>query len=73
MKPTATDGKCTNCGSADLILAEDFTDYSPCEWNAATQRWAKTHTTTQTFGLEDSVRFFCTECGTQHAAPEELK
>lgn len=70
--PQTISGKCSNCGSADLMLAQDFTDFSPCKWNPDTQTWKPCYTDAQSFDAPDSVRFFCTNCGTQHALPMEL-
>lgn len=70
--PQAINGKCSNCGSADLMLAQDFTDYSPCTWDADSGQWEKSYTDMQASEAHDAVRFFCTECGTQHAVPADL-
>ena len=65
-------GNCANCGASDFILAEDRTDYSPCEYDEDAGTFFATHTDTQNSGAEDSVRFFCTSCGAQHEVPKEL-
>lgn len=64
-------GKCSNCGSDSLTLAEDYTDYSPCECGPD-GKWFKVYTNAQTDESENAVRFFCADCGTPHKVPEEL-
>ena len=70
--PETINGTCSNCGGRDMVLAEDFTTYSPCEWSAE-WGWGTMYTSDrESSGADEAVRFFCTNCGTQHAVPEEL-
>lgn len=71
--PSASSGCCTNCGSGDLMLARDYTAYSPCEYFLETDTWGPLYEDMQAADAPGSVRFFCTECGTQHAVPKELE
>ena len=68
--PTLKDGRCTNCNSRDMVLAEDQTLYSPCEYNG--QTWSRIYTDMQSSEAENAVRFYCAICLTNHAIPEEL-
>ena len=72
--PTTDNGACTCCGSGNMILAEDYTAYSPCTFDADTGKFERNYTGEhEPSGQEDAVRFFCTDCGARHAVPEELK
>ena len=53
------------------MLAEDQTVYTSCEWEDG--KWVKHYSDTQAVDASDSVRFFCTNCGTQHNIPEGLQ
>ena len=66
------DGNCAVCGTSDFILHEDHTEYSTCEWNAATQQFESTFSGSDPSCEEYAVRFFCASCGTGHQVPEEL-
>lgn len=68
--PYTINGCCSNCGDPDLMLAEDHTVYTSCEWEDG--KWVKHYSDTQAFDAPEAVRFFCTSCGTQHNIPEEL-
>lgn len=67
--PELVDNCCSKCGSDSMTLAEDFTRYSPCQF---IDGWQKTYSDMEPSGAEMSVRFFCADCGTQHAVPKEL-
>lgn len=69
--PTA-DGRCTNCGTRDFTLAQDNTEYSPCEWDADSATFSTTYGHTEASCADDAVRFFCAACGAQHMPPEGL-
>lgn len=69
-KPKTKDGRCAHCGSKSMHLARDFTAYSPCAMVA--DKWCTTYVDAQTSQAEDALRFFCADCGTQHAVPVEL-
>lgn len=71
--PTPTvNGCCTTCGASNFILAQDIVEYSPCEWDADSATFATMYTHSETSAADDAVRFFCQDCGTQHAVPEDL-
>lgn len=70
--PVTVNGKCSNCGSTSLTLAQDLTEYMPCEYDEVAQRWNTTYSDLQNSSAEDAVRFFCSDCGTQHQVPEDL-
>ena len=63
--PAATDGKCSKCGSPDMLLAEDRTFYSTVEFEGG--EWVEGCVTEEASSAEDAVRFFCTACGAYHA------
>ena len=68
--PTVTpEGRCSKCGSSDLMLAEDKIEYSPCEFVGKFQR---KFSAMKSPAADDAVRFFCRDCGERHAVPEEL-
>lgn len=69
-RPIAENGLCTNCGSSDMTLAEDKTDYSPCEWKDG--EWVRSYTHEQYDNSVTAVRFFCASCGTPHTVPEKF-
>jgi hypothetical protein len=69
--PTAH-GRCTTCGESDFTLAKDMTEYSPCVWNAENRTFSTVYGHMQESAADDAVRFFCTECGTQHMPPEGI-
>ena len=69
-KPQTKDGHCSHCGSESMMLAKDTTTYSPCE--LVVDKWCTTYKDNQNSEAEDAVRFFCSDCGTQHAVPVEL-
>ena len=66
------DNKCSTCGGNSLTLAEDYTDYSPCECGS-NGKWFRVYVHSQTDKSENAVRFFCADCGTPHKVPKELK
>ena len=66
------DGNCAKCGDSDFTLAEDSTAYGKCDWDVGTKQFVSAYHHTETSGAEDSVRFFCANCGTGHQVPEEL-
>lgn len=68
--PNTIDGRCSNCGAGTLTLAEDQTDYSWCSYEDG--EWTQTYSDQQASTADDAVRFFCPDCGTQHAVPTEL-
>jgi hypothetical protein len=70
LKPV--DGNCANCGASNFFLAQDKTEYSPCEYDEADGTFFTTYRDTQNSEAENSVRFFCTSCGAQHEVPEGL-
>lgn len=70
--PQLNNGKCSACGSSDLLLAEDSTCYSPVAWVAG--KWTRVTTSAPELSEADEpVRLFCTACGVYHEVPEELK
>lgn len=69
--PDLVNNACSACGSADMMLAEDYTKYSPCEHDEK-KGWVPQYTHEQAAEAEDAVRFYCTECGEYHAVPKEL-
>ena len=66
------DGRCTNCGVSDFILAEDHTEYSPCEFDREAKTFSTTYGHTQESEAENAVRFYCANCGTPHMRPDGL-
>lgn len=67
--PEHDNGHCTKCGSEDMMLAEDQTQYSPCEFVGV---WQRRYTDIQASDEDGAVRFFCRDCGASHAVPKEL-
>lgn len=63
---------CAGCGNKNLTLAKDHTQYSPSEFNTTTCKWEATYNSTEELDGEDSIRFFCPNCGEYHEVPEEL-
>ena len=70
MLPKPVDGKCHECGSADLILCEDMTRYTPVRLVGV--GWELDGEYLEHTNAENSVRLMCTECGEYHAVPKEL-
>lgn len=69
--PTA-DGKCTQCGDSDFLLAKEIIEYSPCVWDEKSRTFSTVYGHTEDSGADDAVRFFCTSCGEYHMPPEGL-
>lgn len=65
--------RCSKCGGQNMTLAKDRTSYSRCSFDEDEQKWVEEFSDTQDSDAEDSVRFFCADCGTRHEIPEELK
>jgi hypothetical protein len=68
--PKTKDGLCSKCGSPDMQLVEDRLRYSSCFFEEG--KWKSWPGGDDPSGGEDSVRFFCPECGEYHEVPEEL-
>ena len=64
---------CSQCGGSDMRLAQDRTAYSKASFDVETGKWVTEFMEVQDTDAEDSVRFFCTDCGTGHEVPEELQ
>jgi len=67
------DGKCPVCGSPELMLARDKTEYSPCEWDSEQRKFVGRYSHMEESEAPDAVRFYCTNCGEYMEVPEELK
>lgn len=66
------DGACS-CGSKDLMLAKDQTEYTPVSKNS---EWEHGASYAECLSNEDplgNVRLFCTACGQYFNVPEELE
>lgn len=63
--------QCTACGAAHMMLARDFTEYSPCCFEDGAWHVAYGHI--EPSAADDAVRFFCDSCGEPHDVPTELK
>ena len=70
--PNLDNNRCSVCGSASLILASEFVEYSPLELNEEGELAAGYGHTEANVGPE-SVRCYCAECGEYHQVPEHLK
>jgi hypothetical protein len=68
--PETKDGCCTECGSADLTLAQDTTVYTDCK--LVDGRWQQGDERTEPTDGEESIRLFCPNCGEYFAVPESL-
>lgn len=67
------DGKCANCGSTNMTLAQDQTSYTQCYMHEGVWMDKGTHTEAgDSLDPLGSVRFFCPECGTYHEVPDAL-
>ena len=64
------DGTCTNCKDSNFVLAEDFTEYSPCKWDKDTKTFSTVYGGKEPSIADDAVRFSCAGCGTRHMVPE---
>jgi hypothetical protein len=64
--PEAKDGKCTNCGSDDMVLIEHYSEYNPCTFKDG--EWSRDYMNAEF----ETAKFYCADCGTHHAIPEEL-
>lgn len=68
------EGACAKCGSPDMKLAQDSTDYTNYWFVDGAWRRGKTHTEDMDSGDPlGNVRFFCNRCGEYHEVPEDLE
>lgn len=68
--PMPADGLC-QCGCDNLMLAEDFTQYSPLKLQDGT--WKRLYTSDMELsGSLEPTRIYCPECGAEYELPEEL-
>lgn len=73
LRPVPADGKCTHCGNHRFTLAEDSTTYTPGYFfHNGDACLDGSGSTTQESAEDEAVRFFCGQCGTRYAVPEEL-
>jgi len=74
-KPKVTpEGKCSNCGGTDMVLAQDQTQYT--SFTMVDGGWRDDGSRTEDMESDDplgNVRFFCTACGTYHEVPEAVQ
>lgn len=70
LKPTPLDGKCPDCGKADLLLAQDMTEYSTV--NLEDGELVATYSGMESSQTDDAVRLYCAQCGTRFVVPEDL-
>jgi hypothetical protein len=66
------DGACT-CGSKDLMLAKDQTEYTPVSKDREWEFSASYAEQTENDDPMGNVRLFCTECGQYFFVPKELE
>jgi len=70
---TLNNGVCSTCGSSEMCLAEDYTTYSQCTYNAETGKFSVRLSDNPSPSEHDNaVRFFCFNCGSYFSVPEEL-
>jgi hypothetical protein len=69
--PLPPSGVCP-CGSKDLMLAKDQTEYTPVTKGTGWERGATSVEQTGSFDPMGGVRLFCTACGQYFDVPEEL-
>lgn len=68
--PLPTDGHC-KCGCEGLLLAEDFTQYSPLELKNG--KWRREYTSDmEPSGILEPVRIYCPDCDAEYELPKEL-
>lgn len=68
--PLPTDGQC-ECGCEELLLAEDFTQYSPLKLEDG--EWERKYISgMEPSGILEPIRIYCPECGAEYELPEEL-
>lgn len=68
------DGKfCAECGSADLLLAVDHTEFSTLKVNDKTGTLEATYSHQEPSEDDCSVRLFCNSCGRYHEVPDTLE
>jgi hypothetical protein len=74
LKPLSDTNCCATCGSANLTLAVDRTEYTPVLFeNGAWSLDDQASNTEIINGDPDpSVRLFCPECGEYHFVPDAL-
>ncbi len=73
-KPLPATNCCATCGSANLTLAVDRTEYTPVLFENGA--WVEEAPTTEIIDgdpVNPSVRLFCPECGEYHTVPEALE
>lgn len=68
--PKLVNNLCSKCGSNEMMLAQDYIEYSPCEFENG--QWTATYSHEEESLAENAVRFYCARCGQPHVVPEEL-
>lgn len=67
-------GECFDCHGTEFTLAKDSTTYSPgIIFVGGKPCTHGSYDDTQPSDAEDSVRFFCAQCGKGYAVPGELQ